>query len=113
MPRSGNASGKALSSIQEPPGRTGATTVSQATHSTIRANNETEATRRRRGLSSGFMLLLSPDESPRRARRRYAGGQRTTNLAHFPGREDRTRISFRRPARQRRKAAAGRLQPDL
>ncbi|KAG1242140.1 hypothetical protein G6F65_023168 [Rhizopus arrhizus] len=101
MPRRGNARGSAFSSIQEPPGRTGATTVSQVTHKTIRANSETEASRRKRGLSSGFMLLLSPDESPRRACRRYAGGHRALDFALFMGCEGRPRLPVHGAARQR------------
>ncbi|KAG1165477.1 hypothetical protein G6F35_018758 [Rhizopus arrhizus] len=59
------------------------------------------------------MLLLSPDESPRRACRRYAGGHRALDFALFMGCEGRTRLPVHGAARQRRKAASGRLQPHL
>src|SRR5690606_12121903 len=112
-PRSGNASGSALSNSQEPPGRMGARTVSQATHKAIRASSAAAATRRRWGLSSGFILLLSPDEPLCRARPRSAGGGRCLPSARHLGGAHRQGVSFRRAARRRRKAPSGGIQPYI
>lgn len=103
MPRSGSNRGKTFSVIHDPPGRKGATTVSQSTHTVINATRVMMALRRQTGLGAGVtvavgvgegdvdavMLLLSPGIASVRLRvrnirvyfARYPAGHRHVRYA--------------------------------